>query len=294
MLQDDFAARLPAYKGRVKKMLETFIEAQNLEPGRLRDALIYAVSSDGKRIRPLLTYATAELLEIPAQVADYPATAVELIHAYSLIHDDLMDKDDLRRGKPTVHQRFDEPTAILLGDALQTLAFELLSQAEVAPDLVVAWTRQLAKAAGATGMIQGQAMDIEGESRPFVLEELETMHRKKSGSLIAASIMLPALARETLSEQTLSRLSSFGQHIGLAFQIRDDLLDIEATTAQLGKPRGSDLRNEKSTFVSLLGLEASRSRMYESLTRAETVLDELGAGAAGLRWLSGYITARTH
>ncbi len=300
MTEDDFASRIPAYRARVQGVMARFIAARNTQPGKLADAISYTVSSDGKRIRPLLTYATAELLEVPAEVADYPAAAIELIHTYSLVHDDVpaMDNADLRRGRPTVHQQFDEATAILVGDALQTFAFELLSHAVAPPDIIVAWTRRLAEAAGATGMVLGQAIDIEGESRPLALQELEAMHRGKTGALITASLVLPALASDPLPDQTLSQLARFGHHIGLAFQIRDDILDVEVTTAQLGKPSGSDARNEKSTFATLLGVRESRSRMYQSLASADTALDALeqalGKGADGLRWLSRYITEREY
>ena len=278
MLQDDFATRIPAYKARVKERLAGCIDSHRLAPGKLGEALTYTTSTEGKRLRPLLSYAAAEWLEVPPQVADYPAVAVELIHTYSLIHDDLMDQDALRRGRPTVHQKFDAPTAILLGDALQTLAFDFLSQAEMPPEIILAWIKELARGAGMTGMILGQAMDLEGESRSLELAELEAMHQRKSGALITASLVMPALATAGMSASRLDGLRRFGQHLGLAFQIRDDILDYEATTAQLGKPQGSDLRNHKSTFVSLVGLAESRSRMYASLAQAKADLARLGGG----------------
>ena len=334
MLQEDFATRVPAYKARVKDRLADIVDrhrlvmtnrsgllapnrsgllapnrsgllatnrsgllatsSSGLAPGKLGEALIYVTATEGKRLRPLLSYAAAEWLEVPPQVADYPAVAVELIHTYSLIHDDLMDQDTLRRGRPTVHQEFDEPTAILLGDALQALAFEFLSHADMAPEIVVAWIKELAAGTGMPGMILGQAMDIEGESRSFELAELEAMHHKKSGALITASLVMPALATAGMSATTLDCLRRFGQHLGLAFQIRDDILDYEATTAQLGKPQGSDLRNHKSTFVSLVGLAESRSRMYTALAQAKAALATLGGGTEAMHWLAEYMVSRTH
>ena len=294
MRDDDFGARVPDYKARVEGLMQEFVSERHTSPGHLRDAIHYAVHTQGKRIRPLLTYATAELLKIPVEVADYPAAAVELIHTYSLVHDDLpaMDDDDLRRGRPTVHKKFDEATAILVGDALNTYAFELLTFADTSPDVIVAWTRCLAEAAGAGGMIGGQATDLEGESRTLTITELEGMHRCKSGGLIETSMALITLAGGRGREDSARKLALFGHHIGLAFQIRDDILDVEATTETLGKPQGSDASNNKSTFVSLLGLNEARVRMEDELSQAEDALLSVGSGVEGLNWLSRYITER--
>ena len=293
MGESNFGARVPDYKARVEGLMHDFVSERLTDSGNLANAIHYAVKTEGKRIRPLLAYATAELLEVPVDVATYPAAAVELIHTYSLVHDDLpaMDDDDLRRGRPTVHKQFDEATAILVGDALNTYAFELLTGADVSPDVIVNWTRCLAGAAGARGMIGGQATDLEGESRTLTLSELEAMHRRKSGALIEASMEMIAQASNG-EDSTCSKLALFGHHIGLAFQIRDDILDVEATTETLGKPQGSDASNNKSTFVSLLGLNEARVRMGEELNQAEDALSSIGSGVEGLTWLSRYITER--
>ena len=308
MADDGFSTRVAGYRNRVDQVMADFVAARRPGQQKLAQAISYAVNARGKRIRPLLAYATAELLGITPAIADYPAAAVELIHTCSLVHDDLpaMDNDDLRRGRPAVHKQFDEATAILVGDALFLLPFALLTEADVAPDVILAWVRHLAIAAGVQGFIQGQAMDLEGEGSTLALDELEATHRAKSGALISASMILTAMAQGGFSghrlkgqpeqesnHQTLQRLTLFGHHLGLAFQIQDDILDVQGTTAQLGKPQGSDVRNDKSTFVSLLGVDGARERMYESLASAEAALDEWGDRANGLRWLARYITERS-
>ncbi len=271
--------------------MASFVTAR-LQDDRLGEAIRYALSTEGKRIRPLLAYATADLLGVSHEVADYPAAAIELVHTYSLVHDDLpaMDDDDLRRGRPTVHKAYDEAAGILVGDALLTYAFELLASANVDPSIGLKWVQQLADAAGARGMIAGQATDLEGESRALTLDELETMHRKKSGALIETSLAM--VAATTGDEAALTTLKSFGHHIGLAFQVRDDVLDIESTTETLGKPQGSDRENNKSTFVSLLGLDDAKARMQAEHDSAMAALDGFGAEADGLRWLAAMIVER--
>jgi geranylgeranyl pyrophosphate synthase len=239
-----------------------------------------------------LSYATAELVQVPLALADYPAAAIELIHTYSLVHDDLpaMDDDDLRRGKPTVHRAFDEATAILVGDALLTYAFELLATADAEPSLVTGWVKTLASSAGARGMIEGQSTDIAGESASLPLVSLKKMHRQKSGALISASLTMVASAKS--NEEFMTKLVSFGHHIGLAFQIRDDILDVESTTEKLGKPQGSDEASDKSTFVSLLGLNEAHAQMHHELEEADAVLSEFGPEAEGLRWIASFIVGR--
>lgn len=294
MSDSEFAARVPELKSRVEDFVSGFAGSRCEPANHFGEALQYAASTDGKRIRPLLVYATAELLSVREEVADYPAAAIELIHTYSLVHDDLpaMDNDELRRGKPTVHKAYDEATAILVGDALLTHAFELLADAPVEPEVLRQWIRLLAGAAGASGMILGQSIDLEGERRPLTLGELENMHRKKTGALIEASLrVLPVLLNDTAVD---SALASFAGHIGLAFQIRDDLLDVEATTETLGKPQGSDVINNKSTFVSLLGREAARRRMNAEYAAALAALSNLGDRAGSLRWLAAYIVQREY
>lgn len=295
-----FAERVEGLRQRVETAMQRLVGARINEGGDLADAVRYAIATEGKRIRPLLTYAAADLVGMSEEMADIPAAAIELVHVYSLVHDDLpaMDDDDLRRGQPTVHKAYDEATAILVGDALQTLGFEILSADEaVPPAVVVRWMQQLCAAAGPLGMIQGQATDLEGESRALNLEELEAMHLGKTGAMICASLQMPLaiqLTQEQPDENLASQLTRFGRHIGLAFQIRDDLLDVEGSTEQIGKPAGSDEDNAKSTFVSLMGLEPARTRMNQELEQAHKILDELGERADGLRWIADYIVQRNY
>ena len=297
-INTQFNDRATTYKTRVEQVMVDFVCAKKLQ-GRLGDAVNYALATEGKRIRPLIVYATAELLDVPSAVADFPAAAIELVHLYSLVHDDLpaMDDDDLRRGEPTVHKKFDEATAILVGDALLTFAFELLAESEVEPSLIVEWVRLLSRAAGANGMVAGQSTDLEGEACVLALDELEQMHRQKSGALIETSLSMiyseavTAIAGTGANEA--DRLEGFGHHIGLAFQIRDDLLDVEGTTEQLGKPQGSDAASNKSTFASLLGLETARNRMQQELVAARLQLACFGERAEGLNWIAEYIVSRS-
>lgn len=296
------------YRRRVEKLINTFV-AERTGEDMLGEAIKYAAATEGKRIRPLLSYATAEMLGVDLKVADVPATAIEMLHTYSLVHDDLpaMDDDDLRRGRPTVHKQFDEATGVLVGDALLTFAFESLATTDVEPLLVKTWVRQLAKAGGGQGMIQGQATDLMGESVQLSLSVLERMHRQKSGALIEASMTMIAAAAgddgsgaktrgkssgKSSARKTGEALATFGHHIGLAFQIRDDMLDVEGSTEALGKPQGSDESNNKSTFVTLLGLEGARAKLIEEQRSAEAALQSFGREAEGLKWLSNYIVAR--
>jgi len=300
MEQAQFNQRVDAYRERVEGVISDFLDdrfdAGTDRSEKLEAAVRYAASSSGKRIRALLAYATAEALSLSPDLADRPAAAVELLHIYSLVHDDLpaMDDDDLRRGQPTVHKKFDEATAILVGDALLTYAFELLSEGETDPALRIRWVSQLARAGGAQGMINGQAIDLEGETRELGFDELQGMHRQKSGALIEASIDMVATAGEPRFSECLR---GFGHHIGLAFQIRDDILDVEGTTEELGKPQGSDTGNNKSTFVSLLGLNGAHDIMHQELAAASSQLDSLeaqGQSAEGLRWVADYIINRNY
>jgi geranylgeranyl pyrophosphate synthase len=293
-----FSDRAAEYKARVEQVMVDFVRAKELQ-GRLGDAVDYAIATDGKRIRPLIVYATAELLGVPRAMADHPAAAIELTHIYSLVHDDLpaMDDDDLRRGQPTVHKQFDEATGILVGDALLTFAFELLAESGAEPSVIVEWVRLLSRAAGANGMIAGQSADLEGEGCALELAPLERMHRQKSGALIETSLSM--ISSEVVTAMTGSgdneaaRLEGFGHHIGLAFQIRDDLLDVEGTTEQIGKPQGSDAASNKSTFVSLLGLEKARNTMQQEFAAARQQLAYFGERAEGLQWIADYIVSRS-
>ena len=229
------------WRARTETCLNACLPDPALAPQRLHAAMRHAATGGGKRMRPLLVYATGQLLGANATLLDAPATAVELVHAYSLVHDDLpaMDDDALRRGRPTVHIAFDEATAILAGDALQTRAFEVLAASDAPAELRVAWLQTLAHASGAAGMCGGQALDIDATGQQQTLAALETMHALKTGALIRAAVRMGALAGGADSA-TLARLDAFAAALGLAFQVRDDILDIEADSAQLGKTAGKD------------------------------------------------------
>jgi farnesyl diphosphate synthase len=233
-------------------------------PHRLHAAMHHAALGGGKRIRPLLVYATGTVFGTDERWLDAPAAAVELIHAYSLVHDDLpaMDDDDLRRGRPTVHVAFDQATAILAGDALQTQAFAVLAEAPVAAELRVAWLRTLSGAAGAAGMCGGQALDVGATGRAQTLADLERMHALKTGALIRASVRMGALGG-TVDEGTLQVLDTFASALGLAFQVRDDILDVESSSQQLGKTAGKDAAQSKSTYPALLGMAGAKAKLKE-------------------------------
>jgi geranylgeranyl pyrophosphate synthase len=296
--KDAFAQRLDEYRARIDRHLAHVLRSDSTVPARLREAMEYSVLGGGKRVRPLLAYASGELCGVSPAALDSIAAAVELVHAYSLVHDDLpaMDDDDLRRGRPTTHRQFDEATAILAGDALQALAFEILctdatlgerpgSQAQV--------IRWLARAVGPAGMVGGQALDLEAEGRRIDEAALEDIHRRKTGALIRAAIMMPSeLARFSPAQR--ASLDVFARDIGLVFQIRDDLLEIEQDTATLGKNAGSDAANDKSTYPSTLGIEGARRRAEETQRRAIDALRSLGDDAHGLLWLSDFILNRSH
>lgn len=259
----------------------------------LADAMRYAVLGGGKRIRPRLVYATGRLARAPLDMLDRAAAAVEFIHAYSLIHDDLpaMDDDDLRRGRPTVHIRFDQATAILAGDALQALAFEVVSDPSVDAATAQRWAKLLATAAGSRGMVGGQVMDLAGETRTLYHDELETLHRRKTGALLHAAVMMGAGAG-SLAEAELEALGKFGAEIGLAFQIHDDVLDATAATTVLGKPQGADQRRGKSTYVSVLGLDAARTEAEHVFGRACDHLSTFADRAEPLLEIARFVVQR--
>ena len=295
-MSSKLAAEISSVARDTDELLEKLLpDPKNLSDEKpLIEAMRYAVLGSGKRFRPFLVSAGTFACNGDRQRALHVGAAIECLHAYSLIHDDLpaMDDDDLRRGRPTVHRAFDEATGVLVGDALLTHGFELLATAPVDDRVITAWVRQLAGRAGAAGMIQGQATDLEGETRAMLLGELETMHRRKTGGLIEVSMTMVAIAAgDTAARQ---KLAAFAYHLGLAFQIRDDILDVESSTEKLGKPSGSDLELNKSTFVSLLGIDSARRRMQQEYDAAIAVLSELGPGAAGLEWLASYIVNRDY
>jgi farnesyl diphosphate synthase len=268
-----------------------------LVPQRLHAAQRYAVLGGGKRLRPLLVYCTGEALNIPVSVLDAPAAAVELIHSYSLVHDDLpaMDDDDLRRGQPTTHRAFDEATAILAGDALQVLAFSLLSRDRTAGTTAEARLKMiqiLADASGTAGMAGGQAIDLAAVGRALTLEELEAMHRLKTGALIRASVLMAAACSPASSAAAWDALDGYSQDIGLAFQIQDDILDVEGKTEEIGKTSGADAARAKPTYPSVLGLEAAKIHARELRQRACERLAPLGKPADVLAWLATYVIER--
>ena len=264
-------------------------------PERLRAAMRHGVLGGGKRIRARLVYAAGRLAGASDTLLDRAAVAVELIHAYSLIHDDLpaMDDDDLRRGQPTVHVQFDEATAILAGDALQALAFEILSDDSIDAETARRWVAILAKAAGPEGMVAGQTLDIAGENRSLSLADVEAIHRRKTGALLHASVAMGATAGE-LSEPEVAAADRFGAEIGLAFQIHDDVLDATTATEVLGKPQGSDQRQGKSTYVSALGLDAAKREAQRRFEDACSHLAPFADRARELTDLARLIVSRAN
>ena len=284
---------------RVEAALAQRLPAPSVPPTRLHEAMRYALLGAGKRVRPVLVYATGQALGASLESLDAPACAVEMIHAYSLVHDDLpaMDDDDLRRGRPTCHRAYDEATAILVGDALQTLAFQVLcgdADDDGTPATRLAMIRTLAAASGSRGMAGGQALDLDAVGRDLSLAELEQLHIHKTGALIRASVRLGTLAAPTADPAAVRSLDRYGKCIGLAFQIRDDILDVEGDPALIGKTRGKDAVHNKPTYPALLGLAGARDKCAALLAEAESCLAGLGERAEPLRWLADYIVARSH
>ncbi|MEQ8207637.1 MAG: polyprenyl synthetase family protein [Woeseia sp.] len=291
-----FAARLQEYTVRISDCLERVLPAEDVLPARLHAAMRYSVLNGGKRIRPLLAYASAECLQISPERIDSAATAIELIHAFSLVHDDLpaMDDDDLRRGKPTVHRAFDEATAILAADALQPLAFAAVAECPATtPEQSACLIRLIAHACGSRGMTGGQSIDLSSEGKSLSAAELEQMYALKTGALIHASIMSAACVADELTNTDHRGLQQYADSIGIAFQIRDDILDIEGETVVIGKPAGSDIRQDKATWPALFGLEPARERCDELLQHSIDGLECFGERAEPLRWLAHYIVDRT-
>jgi farnesyl diphosphate synthase len=284
---------LQALIERADRALGAALPADDVPPTDLHRAMRYAVLGGGKRLRPLLVYAAGHALGRDDAALDMPACAVELIHAYSLVHDDLpaMDDDDMRRGRPTCHIVFGEAMAILAGDALQALAFELLAQAPVEPSTGMAMQRTLGRACGAEGMAGGQALDLAAVGRVLTLAELEYMHACKTGALIRASVQLGAMAAGA-DVDTLDALDRYAHAVGLAFQVRDDILDVEGESAVIGKTAGKDAAADKPTFPSILGLEASRARLAELTDEALAALGPLDAPHSPLRELALYAAHR--
>ena len=288
-----FVERLGGYRERIRTMLERVLPPASRPPRRLHEAMRYAVLNGGKRIRATLVIATGEALHADAERIEPPACAVELIHAYSLVHDDLpsMDDDDLRRGVPTCHRAFGEATAILAGDALQALAFETLAGAP-APD-AGELVRTLAQASGSHGMAGGQAIDLESVGRTLTLDQIESMHLRKTGALIRACVRLGALSAGARDAEVLARFDEYARCIGLAFQIRDDVLDVESETETLGKKQGADVDLGKPTYPAILGPETSMVHARALHERASERLAPFGHDADFLCALSEYVVTRT-
>jgi len=285
------------YRERVEAVLEQRLPGADLKPLRLHQAMRYAVLGAGKRIRPLLVYATGHAIGLAPASLDAPAAAVELLHAYSLVHDDLpaMDDDDLRRGRPTTHRAFDEATAILAGDALQVLAFEILSEDPLPSaeplsrnDMI----RLLARASGTQGMAGGQAMDLDSTGKRLTPSEVEDMHARKTGALIQASVMIACAAQPALPAAKRDALERYGGAIGLSFQIVDDLLDVVGDPAVTGKAAGADALRGKPTYPAVAGVEAARARATELAERGIASLAAFGPEAGQLREFAGELIVR--
>ncbi|MEJ2602103.1 MAG: polyprenyl synthetase family protein [Gammaproteobacteria bacterium] len=292
-----FADRIHHYTERVDAAIDRTLPAAERPPARLHEAMRYATLNGGKRIRPLLVFASGEVLGLHTRYLEPPAMAIEFLHAFSLVHDDLpaMDDDDLRRGKPTVHREFDEATAILAADALQPLAFRVLAEAPeppAGPAGQLAVIRLFAIACGSLGMTGGQSIDLESEGRRLDRETLEHMYRLKTGQLITASVMTPALLTADIDEPARAALATFANCLGLAFQIRDDILDVEGDTAVIGKTAGADACHHKATWPGLFGLDAAKKRCDELYGAGISSLDHFGDAAEPLRWLADFIIHR--
>lgn len=286
---------LQAYAQRVEQALDRRLPAPDAEPVKLHAAMRYATLGGGKRVRGALVYAAGEALGARPEQLEASACAVELIHAFSLVHDDLpsMDNDDLRRGRPTCHKAFDEPTALLVGDALQTLAFEVLSDPsrDLSAETRLTLVRLLAVASGSIGMAGGQALDIEATGKDLTIDQLINIHERKTGALIHVSVMMGAVAAGVGGE-ALRALDGFGRDIGLAFQIIDDILDVTGDTKTLGKTQGADEAANKATFPAVMGLDAARTRAAALLESALASLKSLGDNGRSLAEIANFIVNR--
>ncbi|MGJ7915689.1 polyprenyl synthetase family protein [Massilia sp. LXY-6] len=297
--QPDFRAWMEHVQACTEAALERFLPAPTLVPARLHEAMRYTVLGGGKRVRPLLVHAAGSLFGAAdgedADAVARAACAVEMIHAYSLVHDDMpcMDDDALRRGKPTVHVAYDEATALLVGDALQAQAFEVLAgAAEVAPARLIQMLRLLAEAAGSSGMCGGQAIDLDSVGLSLTLDELERMHQLKTGAMLRVSVLLGALCGKDLAPQEMDALKEYSRAIGLAFQVVDDVLDATEDSATLGKTAGKDAAANKPTYVSILGLEPSKALAEQLRRQAHEALAPFGEQALRLRELADLIVQR--
>jgi geranylgeranyl pyrophosphate synthase len=287
--------RMESYRARIEQVLDRCLALPDAGTPRLREAMRYSTLGGGKRLRPALVYLTGESLGATLRELDAPAAAVELIHVYSLVHDDLpaMDDDDLRRGRPTCHRAYDEATAILVGDALQALAFSVLAEdTHAAATTRLAMIRTLAQAAGTAGMAGGQAVDLAAVGQRLSVNAVENMHRRKTGALIKGSVLLGAVGAGIQSGTDFQALELFGDEIGLAFQIQDDILDVEGDAAVLGKQTGADAALSKPTYPSTVGLPAARERARDLRDRAIQALAPLGTRSTPLVELAHFVVSR--
>ncbi len=295
----ELAASIRGYQLRSEQQLDRYLTLTEPGTARLLEAMRYSVLGGGKRLRPILVYCAGEALGAPLASLDAPAAAVELIHAYSLVHDDLpaMDDDDLRRGRPTCHKAYDEGTAVLVGDALQALAFGVIAEDE-SPGVSAAARlhvlRVLAQGIGTAGMAGGQAIDLEAVGQPLTLAALEEMHRRKTGALIKASVLMGAITANVGPGPELDALERFGAELGLAFQIQDDILDVTGDTATLGKQAGADAARDKPTYPSLLGLAKAQELAANARDRAIESLRSLGPRGEPLAALAHFVVDRSH
>jgi farnesyl diphosphate synthase len=291
---NSFSAWTKAKQAHIEKLLDSTLPSTQTAPQKLHSAMRYSAMEGGKRVRALLCYAAAELCQTEAKIADAAACSVELIHAYSLVHDDMpcMDDDDLRRGKPSCHKQYDDATALLVGDALQSLAFDVLSQPQLVkqPELQVGMISILAKAAGSTGMAGGQAIDLESIGKTLTQAELEKMHCLKTGALIQAAVILGATGS---SNDKITAIKEYASCIGLAFQVVDDILDVEADTTTLGKTAGKDADSNKPTYVTILGLTQAKHLAQQLYDDAIAALTPFGDQARHLRELADFIMKRS-
>lgn len=292
----DFQQNLYRIRRRINAFMESQFNDVNAFGSPLADAMKYGLLLGGKRIRPFLVYATGSMLGADLNALDHAAAAIESIHAYSLIHDDLpaMDNDELRRGKPTCHIAFDYATAILAGDALQTFAFEIIVKSTaLSTDQKLSLVRELSLAAGVRGMCLGQSLDLMSEHKQVTLTELERIHRNKTGALLTAALMMGFICSPHYNNHELAyRLKLYAEAIGLAFQVQDDILDIEGCQAEIGKTVGSDLNLDKSTYPKLLGLAGAKQKALELYQSAVKILDEIPFDTTALRALAEFIIHR--
>ena len=294
----DFSTWTTTKLARVEQTLAQVLPEVNVRPHLLHEAMRYSALAGGKRVRALLCYAAAEMCDTNILIADAAASAVELIHAYSLVHDDMpcMDDDDLRRGKPSCHKQYNDETALLVGDALQSLAFQVLSDAALGHHTNLQAPQQihmlniLAKASGSTGMAGGQAIDLASVGKPLAQAELEAMHNLKTGALIQAAVLLGAISGNSTQ---IAAVTSYAANIGLAFQVVDDILDVEADTATLGKTAGKDADSNKPTYVTILGLMPAKQHAQKLYEAAIAAIAPFGESAQRLRELAAFIMQRS-